>query len=636
MGALMDADRFLETQLDVVRSRYLAERVVQDLKLIGNEQFLAAMNVEVPESAEGPLDQRAMERDAVLDTIAENLTVMLPRNSRVARLGFDSPDPVLAARIANSYAVNFITANMQRKFDTSSYARDFLSTQLAEAKQRLEGSERDMIAYARSAQLIDTSSGVINEQQISGPRSLTTSSLVQLNNSYSEAVANRIQAEQRWRQASGTPALNLPEVLANPAIQELVQQRAELVSAYQQERQRRREEFPAVQQAAARIAELERQISTLANNIKSGIRQQYQIAARQEQELTGNINRLKGETLAEQDRSVRYNILKREADTNRQLYEALLQRYREVSAIAGVTANNISILDRADVPSSPISPRPVLNMGLAGMGGLALAFFLVFLRERFDDVIRSPEDIEKKLGTAPLGVIPVLKGGELPADALADPRSTLSEAYHALRTSLELSSAAGLPRSLLFTSSHQAEGKSTSAFATARDFARIGRKVLLIDADLRKPSMHKVLGKSNEAGLSSLLAMQRGLADVVQREVVPNLDFIAAGPLPPNPAELLAAAPLDDLLATLNASYDLVVFDAPPVMGLSDAPLLASRVEGTVFVIEANRAHRGQAKIALRRLMSTHANLLGAVLTKYDAQTIGYGEDYGYGYRYGT
>ncbi|HEY0625150.1 MAG TPA: CpsD/CapB family tyrosine-protein kinase [Allosphingosinicella sp.] len=231
----------------------------------------------------------------------------------------------------------------------------------------------------------------------------------------------------------------------------------------------------------------------------------------------------------------------------------------------------------------------------------------------------------------------MLKEGQTPAAALAEPRSTLTESYHALRTSLELSSPAGLPSSLLFTSSQPGEGKSTSSFATARDFARIGRKVLLVDADLRKPSMHKVLELQNEVGLSSLLAHQKKLGEVVQRQVAPNLDFIAAGPLPPNPAELLAAGPLDELLAELTAAYDLVVVDAPPVMGLSDSPLLASRVGGTVFVVEANRAHRGQAKIAIRRLLSTQARLLGAVLTKFDAQTIGYGygEDYGYGYRYG-
>ncbi|HEX8414189.1 MAG TPA: Wzz/FepE/Etk N-terminal domain-containing protein, partial [Sphingomicrobium sp.] len=199
---IQDADRFLETQLDIIRSRYLAERVAQELKLFGNSRFLAAMKVDVPDEPAYPLDQRATEREVVLNTLTENLSVSLPRNSRIAQIRFDSPDPVLAARTANAFAANLITANLQRKFDTSGYAREFLAKQLAEAKQRLEESERNMISYARSARLLDTSAGVANEQQASGPRSLTASSLVQLNNSQASMTAQRIQAEQRWRQAS--------------------------------------------------------------------------------------------------------------------------------------------------------------------------------------------------------------------------------------------------------------------------------------------------------------------------------------------------------------------------------------------------------------------------------------------------
>lgn len=634
-ASMQDADRFLETQLDVIRSRYLAERVAEDLGLFRDDQFLSLMNVNVPEKPSGTLNLEQTKRESVLDALLENRSVSLPRNSRIARIGFASPDPVLAAKVANSFAKNYITTNLQRKFDASGYAREFLSNQLADSKQRLEDSEREMLAYARAAGLIDTSGGMTNDEQVGASRSLTTSSLVQLNNAHAEAVAQRIEAQQKWQSARGTATLALPEVLENPAIQELIQQRAELQALYQQERQRRREDFPAVQQAAARIAELNRQIASLASNIKSGIRQQYQITREQELALERNIARLKGETLSEQDRSVRYNILKRQTDTNREMYEALLQRYREVSAEAGVTANNLSILDDADRPTSPVSPKPVLNMALAGMAGLALALLLVLARERFDDVIRSPEDITPKLGIAPLGTIPVLKGDKQPRDALAEPRSPLSEAYQALRTSLELSAPAGLPRTIMFTSSQQGEGKSTSAYAVARDFSRTGKRVLLIDADLRKPSLHSTLSQPNETGLSNLLAGQRTVTDVVQTTAEPNLNFIAAGPLPPNPAELLAAGSIEELLAKLTDIYDLVVFDAPPVMGLADAPLLASHMGGTVFVIEANRAHRGQAKIALRRLLSTQAKILGAVLTKFDVKAIGYGQDYGYGYRYG-
>jgi len=457
-----------------------------------------------------------------------------------------------------------------------------------------------------------------------------------MNNALSGAVSQRVQAQQRWEQARRASVMDLPEVLANPAVQELVQQRAEQVAVYEQERQRRREDFPTVRQAAARLAELDRQIQTLANNIKSGIQQEYRVANQQEQALSSKIGQLKGATLAEQDRSVRYNILKREVETNRQMYEGLLQRYRELSAEAGVTANNVAILDKAATPVGPVSPRPILNLGLAGVGGLVLALLLAFVRERFDDRIRSPQDVEGKLGASPLGVIPLLEGSQKPTEALSQPRSSLSEAYQSLRTSIELSSSDGLPSSLLFTSSQPGEGKSTSAFATAGDFARIGRRVLLIDGDLRRPSMHRVVALANDRGLSNALAGGVKSEELIQKTDLPNLDFLGTGPLPPNPAELLSSVRFIELLRELEATYDLVIFDAPPVMGLADAPLLASRAGGVVFVVEANRSHFGSAKTALRRLLAANARLLGVVLTKYNAKTTGYGEYYGYGYDYGS
>ncbi len=630
---IQDADRFLQTQLDIIRSRYLAERVAQDLNLYGNDEFLAAMLVD-PEEVGEAVGGRDQQRRLVMSLLDANLAVSIPVQSRIASVAFQSADPVWAARIVNSFAENAITANLQRKFDKSSYAREFLSDQLAASKQRLEDSERQLIAYARQAQLIDTSGATSGADDDAGTSSLISSTLVQLNSAYATAQAARIEAEERWNQARSISAMNLPQVLGNPAVQRLVEQRANAQALYEQERQRRKEDFPSVRQAAAQIAELDRQLSILAGNIKSSVREEYEIALARERSLANEIAGLKGERLAEQDRSVRYNILKREVDTNRQMYEGLLQRFREVSAEAGISANNLSLLDRAEVPGNPVSPNPVLNLFIAGMGGLALALLLVFVRERLDDLIRSPLDTERKLGIPALGVIPISAD---PQAELQEPRSAISEAYFSLRTALELSGSSGLPKSLLFTSSQPAEGKSTTSYAVARAFAGLGRRVLLIDSDLRKPSLHRVFGVRNEKGFSTALAMQQQPEEVVHRDVFPGLDFMSAGPKPPNPAELLAGNQLPSLISRLEEEYDLVLIDAPPVMGMSDVPLLASQADGAVFVVEANRSHRGQAKMALRQLAASRANILGAVLTKFDAKQVGYGSygSYGYGYGYG-
>jgi capsular exopolysaccharide synthesis family protein len=621
-----EADRFLQTQVDVIKSRTLATRVADSLGLAADKSFAPAKKG----SPAGAGDRR----EHVVDVLTRNLSVDLPRNSRVVKIQYEDGDPARAARITNSFAENMITSNLQRRFDTSAYSRQFLEGQLAKTKAKLEESERAVVAYARSAGLIDASSGMASAGTGAAPttpQSITTSSLVQINQAYSQAHAGRVEAEQKWRTAQGTPALNLPEVLSNPTIQQLTQHRAELQAELTEEQQRRKEGHPAIIQAEAKLAEVDRQIGTIANSIKNSIHEQYDVAVRQERGLQGSVGQLKGATLSEQDRSVRYNILKREADTNRELYDGLLQRYRELSAAAGITSNNISIIDRADPPRIPVWPRPLLNLAIGFLAGLFLALIAVFLREKFDDAIRSAEDVERKLNLSLLGTVPLLRK-EAPIDALENPRSLLSEAHYALRMSLELASDQGLPPSILLTSSRQAEGKSTSAYAIARDLALAGKRVLLVDADLRKPSLHRLLGLENRYGLANLLARQRSFEDVIQTTAVEELYFISSGPLPPNPAQLLAGATLGEVVGKLKQVFDVVIFDGPPVLGLADAPRLADVVDGTIFVVEANGAHHGHAKSALKRLLAGRGKLLGVILTKFDARKAGYKSDYGYYY----
>jgi capsular exopolysaccharide synthesis family protein len=624
-----EADRFLQTQVDILKSRAIAGTVARKLRLEGNPVFLKDTGISDVDRA----DSKKL-KELVIEGLQENLSVSLPRNSRVISIGFDSHDPGLAARISNTISETFIASNLERRFETSSYSRAFLQKQLAATKVRLEDSERALIDYARSAQLIDASEGIAGDSGQKAPQSLTTSNLVRLNSAYSDARATRVQAQQRWQQAQATPLMSLPEVLQNQAIQELTQKRAEMQASYQQERQRHKPAYPTVQQAVASLKEIDRQIATLGGQIRLSLRDNFIVAQRQEQALESNVNALKGETLAEQDRGVRYNILKREVDTNRELYDGLLQRFKEVSAQAGATDNNISIVDRAVPPLEPIAPKPSLNMALAGLAGLIVALAGVFAREKLDDAFRSPDDIENKLHMPLLGVVPALKDKASLQAAFSNPKSALSESYHALRTSLELSSAKGLPFTLLFTSTGQGEGKSTTAFALARNFAASGKRVLLIDADLRRPSMHRWIVVSNNIGLSNVLARHKTFAEVVQTSKQYNMHFVPSGPLPPNPAELFAGEALSELFAQLREDYDLVVIDGPPVLGLADSPRLARATDAALFIVQANGTSRGNAKAALKRLLDARVNLIGAVLTKFDAKKVGYGADYAYGYSY--
>jgi len=615
-----DTDRLLQTQIDILKSRSLAERVADGLNLAGDNRFL---------QSEGIKPKDAIRREQVIQALRDNLNVSLPRGSRVVPVQFDSASPALAATIANSYADNLIAGNLQRHYDTSSYSKDFLENQLTLTKGKLEQSERALLDYARSAGIVDPSAGGgdPNDPNNNAPHSLVSANLIELNQSLAAARATRIQAQGRWEQAKATPLMSLPDVLANPAIQQMAQKRAELESQYEEDLQHRKPDHPVVQQELAAINALDRQTNALATSIRNSIRNQYRTAQAQESELAGTVNQLKGATLSEQSLGIRYNILKREVETNRELYNGLLQRYKEVSAEAGITSNNISVIDHAEPPLLPISPNPKLNIILSLLAGIIAALAAVAAVETFHDGVRHPDEVEQRFGLALLGVIPRLKGGAAQAQ-LVDRSSDISEAYQTVRASVELSSEKGTPRTLLITSSREGEGKSTTALAMARDAAAAGRKVLLIDADMRRPSMHSLLKVQRMPGLSNMLTQQLPASSVIYATDTERLSVMPAGPKPPSPAELLGGPSFRSLLTYLKDQFDQIIIDSPPVLGLADAPRLASIADGTIMVMEANRSHRGAIAAAMRRLTGARAKIIGAILVKFDPRKADAGAGY--------
>lgn len=635
--SLVQGEEFFQTQYGLLRSRSLAERVIESLGLASSDATLEAMGVEPPPATGSAAAQAARRRAAALGAVQGGLSISPVRGSRLVAVGYDNPDPQVAARIANGFAENFIQANLDRKFESSSYAREFLEERIAQTKDRLESAERQLVAYAANQQIINISEP--NEEGDSGgsSQSLTSNNLVALNAALGEARAARVAAEERWRSARTSALMTLPEVLQNPTIQRLTEQRAVLDAAYRQKLSVYQPDYPEMVQLKAQIDEAEGQIETIAGNIRSSIQSQYEIAARQEQSLQSQVTGLTGDVLDLRDRSIQYNILQRELDTTRTLYEGLLQRYKEVGVSAGVTANNISIVDQATPPDSPSKPNLLLNIALAAFLGLGLGLVSALVLEALDETLATPDDAETKLGVPVLGVVPLLEKGQTTSEALTDIRSGFSEAYYSLRTALQFSTPDGAPSSLLITSARPAEGKSTTAYAVALNLARVGRRVLLVDGDLRNPSMHRVVGVENERGMSNLLSGAADLASVTQRTSLENLFFIPCGPLPPNPAELWGGDRLRQILIEARNSFDHVVIDGPPVLGFADSPLLAASVSGVVFVVESRGTRRGQARGALRRLKVGRAHLLGLVLTKFSAKSTSYGGyDYAYDYKYGS
>lgn len=619
--------RTLQTQMELLVSRSTARNVAERMNLANDSAFLRDAGL----AGTPPGNQRLA---AVTSAVQSGLEVSVPGDTRIITVNYKSHDPAFAARAANMFAATFRDDSLQRRLDTYAYSRNFLQGQLESTKGRLERSERDLVSYARSAGLVDASNAAGAGSTDGERRSITTASLVDLNAALSAAQANRMQAQSRWQQAMATPVMSLPEVLGNPAIQNLTRQRAELEATLQQERQRRQDEHPAIIQAKAQIAEMDRQIGTIAAGVRASIGNQYRAAAGQESALRGNVNALKSASFNEQSKGVRYNILKREVDTNRNLFNTLLQRFHEVSTQAANTTNPISIIDRAQVPSEPSYPRPALNMALASLAGVALALAAGFARNRMDDKVHGPGDVERDFRAPLLGVVPLLKNAEDMGRALDDPRSPVTEAHHAICLALDPVARTPDHAVLLLTSTSPNEGKSTTAFKLAAHFAAADKNVLVIDGDMRRGSLHIMLDLSNRSGLADILARKNnaGLSDAVQYCDRYGFSVLTRGRSSANPAELLASGRFEALLDEAVRCYDAVIIDGPPVLGLADAPRLSGLADATVFVVEANRTSKEHARTAIRRLTDAGAEQVGMVITKYDpAKDTG---AYGYGYRY--
>ena len=349
---LVSGPEFFETQYGLLKSRSLAESVVQELGLTRSEPFLRAANIEQPE---GPGAQRQLQR-MVLASVQGNLRISPVRSSRLVNINVDSADPLMASKIANAFAENFISSNLERKFESSSYARDFLEKRIAQEKAKLEDNERKLVAYAASQQIIN----LRDSSSASDPgatQSLAAADLTAISGALSVAKARRIAAEQKWRQAQGSSGLTISEVLQSPTVQQLSQTRARLQGEYQDKLSIYKPEFPEMVQLRAQIEETSRQINAESGNIRESLRPPYTIALNEKRALAGQVAGLKGSVLDLRDRSIQYNILQRELDSSRALYDGLLQRYKEVGVTGGVTTNNISIVDRATAPQKPSKPQ---------------------------------------------------------------------------------------------------------------------------------------------------------------------------------------------------------------------------------------------------------------------------------------
>ena len=629
---------FYQTQYGLLQARTLAERVAKQLDLVNRPLLFDTYGIK-PEgpafkqvggryTADGFATRQRLAGEVLLKHVAIDPT----RLSRLVDIKVTSPSPSFSATVANAWAANYIQSNLDRKVQATSYGREQLQRQLAEYKQRLDESQRQLVDYASREQIINLPAQTTGENGQTQERTIVADDLAALNTELIQAKADRIQAQARAQNSGGGAST---EALSNPAINELRQRRALLEAQYQELMQRFEPGYPAAVAVKSQIDNLSRSISREEGRVGQSVNADYRAALQRENALQSQVDGLKGQYLDQRRRLIQYNIFQQEVDTNRALYDGLLQRFKEIGIAGGVGVNNISIVDPADEPQGPSSPSLFLNILLSLLLGLGLGAIVALILEQLNEAITDPHEVERRLGLPLLGVVPRAHEGD-PRDALLDRKSELTEGYLSVQTNLSFSTEHGVPRSLAVTSTRPAEGKSTTALALAATLARgAAKKVILVDGDMRSPSVHHLAGVNHDRGLSNYLAGEDALDGLIIRMGDFDLDAMTAGPLPPNAAELLTGTRLTRLVELLLEHYDHVIIDSPPVLGLADAPLIASKVEGVVYAVESHRMRSSVVRSAIGRLLSANAHILGVVLTMFEGSESQYGYNYSYSYGVG-
>ena len=604
---------YLATQNRLIRSRSLAERVAEELGLVNDPRYA---------SPDLPRELRLRQATTM---VQNGIRVSPIGNTRLVGISFISAYPEETAKVANGIAEVYIQSNLERKFNTSAFARDFLDERLATTKRLLEESERNFTQYAAEQGLIDIG-GVT-----SGAGSLEENAIVSLNSELSVAESERIRAEQEYLIAAGIePTI---EFLQSPTLNSLRQTRTELSSEYQEMLTRFKPDYPDMVRIQSRIdrieEEIEREAESITQSSLNDLKLAFDAATAREESLRIRVEELRGVLQDDRDRRIQYRILQREVETVRSQYEALLQRSKEVSIASGVGSSNVSIVDPALVPGRPFQPNMLRSLLQALVLSLAFGVGLAFAINFFDDTIRTPEDVRNKLGLPAIGIVPKLsKKKDVVTEVTEQPKSIISESFTAAQTALEFSTADGLPRTLLITSTRPGEGKTSTTVSLAMAFARSGKQVLIIDADMRKPSF--VVDSEGSIGLSGLLTGHEQLSDHIVRSSTPGLSVLPAGVIPPAPAQLLSGPRLREIISAAKSDYDIVIVDSPPILNFADGPRLGSIVDGALMVVQSGLIRTPAARRTIIQLSEARTNIVGCMLTKFDTKSHGY--DYGYYY----
>lgn len=635
----MDLENYIETQSRILTSQTLALQTIRNMSLAGNPEFSGGGTSEA--FASGTLKNQKLPSG--IGAFLGSLTVRRIPNTHLMEVSFESTDPQLASRILNTHLENYIEQNYASRYEATTDATKWLQSELDELSVRVRRSEDARIAYERNNQIwsVDDKSNV------------TTQRLADLNKEFTDAQSESMKKQALYEYAKSGDLDAVPQIRDNSVLQDMLKRHAELAISYTDAVNQYGPNFPKVQRMQAQMKNVEEQMVRERKGIIAQLESDYREAKQHEDLLSQALDEQKAEVNAMSEKMIQYNILKREAEANKLLYDGLETKLKEAQISSGLKSSNIRIVDPAVVPSAPSRPAKTRNIALAFLVGLVGGVGLALLREYLDNTVKTPDDVETLVRLPSLAVVPAFKGSstlpkrsgllgtrsanghekriELVAQHL--PKSQMSEAFRALRTALLLSQPDRPPQVILVTSALPREGKTTAAANLAVTLAQLGDKTVLVDADLRKPGVGRLLnlGTSKHAGLSSYLAGVSTLdLVIVPHPVIPNLAAIPTGPLPPNPADLLSSHKLCEAIAELRKEYKFIVLDSPPVMAATDAVILSVQADGVLLVVRSGETPKEAFSRTCGLLTSVKCHLLGVVLNAVDPGA----PDYYYSYRY--
>jgi polysaccharide biosynthesis transport protein len=661
-GQSWDFQSYRETQYKILKSRSLAERVVRDLRLYQYPEFYQSRSyfglvTKNPKKIPSPADPNPPDPNssAYRNSVSNFMALMAVspiERSNLVEVSFYSRDPARASRVANQLGEDYIDQNLQVKWNEALKASEWLSGRLVELKSKLKSSEDALQAYAAKNSILFIQNAVNAQAQ-----SMANARLEQLETEYTKAQADRAQKEALYSLVQEGRVQDLPGVLDNRLIQTLEGNLSDLKRQYSELTATVKPGYPKAMALKKQINTLQANLDRQKEALTQNINQEYQAAVGREKNLSAIIAQQEKLVDVVSQKTIQYNILKREVDTNRSLYDGVLQRMKEAQVAAGLNASNIMVVDPALLPKWPAKPRIIFNLALGFILGLGLGIGLAFFQEYLDNTLKTPDEVESLLRLPSLGLIPsihlngsskssehgltTLKTGSNGSYGLALQKDPMAaEAFRSLRTSILLS-ANPIPKVLLVTSALPGEGKTTTTVNLGATLASLGSKVVVVDCDMRRPACHRAAGVKNSPGFVQCLTGRVNLSEaILPVPGIPNLSMIPCGPVPPNPAEVLSSSLTTELLRRLRAEFEYVLVDSPPILSVADTRILATMTDAVVLVTKAYETPFEVVRRARSLLYGAGARILGVALNDVNIRKESYGGKYGYyqqyGYGYGS